>query len=85
LIKGIQSAHASTITAIAYSGDGLRLATADAEGTIKIWADAQKLDSTSTALLTKKGHQGPVRQSDPWSGSVSIIQPSWHDFRPMDN
>ncbi len=40
------------------SPDG-RLA-ALAEGTIKIWADLEKLDSKSAALLTKKGHQGAV-------------------------
>jgi WD40 repeat protein len=54
------SAHASPIAAMAFSGDGARLATADAEGTIKIWADAQKLTSKSAALLTLKGHQGAI-------------------------
>ena len=54
------SAHASPIAAMAFSGDGARLATADAEGTIKIWADLQKLDSKSAALLTLKGHQGAI-------------------------
>jgi WD40 repeat protein/tetratricopeptide (TPR) repeat protein len=54
------SAHASPIAAIAVSGDGQKLATADIEGTIKIWPDAQKLTSTSTALLTLKGHQGSI-------------------------
>src|SRR5262249_29566249 len=39
------SAHASPISAMAFSGDGTRLATADSEGTIKIWADAQRLSS----------------------------------------
>ena len=60
LIARHSSAHASPIAAIAFSGDGTRLATADAEGTIKIWADLQKLDSKSTALLTLKGHQGAI-------------------------
>ena len=46
LIARIGPAHASPITAIAFSGDGSRLATADTEGAIKIWADAQKLRST---------------------------------------
>ncbi len=55
-----RSAHASPITAIAFSGDGARLATADNEGTIKIWADAQKLTSKSAVLLTEKGHQGAI-------------------------
>ena len=45
---------------MAFSGDGTKLATADAEGTIKIWADAEKLNSKSTALLTLKGHQGAI-------------------------
>ena len=54
----IDSAHASPIAAIAFSGDGTKLATADAEGTIKIWADAQKLNSKSAALLDA---QGPSR------------------------
>ncbi len=54
------SAHASPISAIAFSGDGTKLATADVEGTIKIWADAQKLTSKSTALWTLKGHQGTI-------------------------
>ena len=60
LIARHLSAHASPITAIAFSVDGSRLATADFEGTIKIWADAQKLDSTSTALLAMKGHLGAI-------------------------
>ncbi len=47
-------------SAIAFSGDGAKLATADAEGTIKIWADLQKLNSKSAALLTLKGHQGAI-------------------------
>ena len=54
------SAHASPIRALAFSDDGTRLATADAEGTIKIWVDLEKLNSRSTALLTKKGHQGAI-------------------------
>src|SRR5579884_12549 len=54
------SAHASPIAAMAFSGDGAKLATADAEGTIKIWADTQKLNSKSTAFLTLKGHQGAI-------------------------
>ena len=57
------SAHASPISAMAFSGDGAKLATADAEGTIKIWADAQKLNSKSAALLTLKGHQGAIKPS----------------------
>jgi WD40 repeat protein/tetratricopeptide (TPR) repeat protein len=55
------SAHASPISALAFSGDGATLATADAEGTIKIWADVQKMNSKTTALRTLKGHQGAIR------------------------
>ena len=74
------SAHASPISAMAFSGDGTKLATADAEGTIKIWADAQKLNSKSTALLTLKGHQGAInsrRFFDRW-------QAARHDQRRQD-
>src|SRR5262245_59819159 len=60
MIASHGSAHASPIAAMAFSGDGARLATADAEGTIKIWADAQELNSKSTAFLTLKGHQGAI-------------------------
>src|SRR5262249_54857562 len=60
MIASHRSAHASPIAAMAFSGDGARLATADAEGTIKIWADAQELNSKSTAILTLKGHQGAI-------------------------
>ncbi len=60
LIARHASAHASPIGAIAFTGDGARLATADAEGTIKIWADVEKLDSKSIALVTLKGHQGAI-------------------------
>ena len=54
------SAHASSIRAMAFSSDGARLATADTEGTIKIWQDAPKLTAKSTALVTLKGHQGAI-------------------------
>jgi WD40 repeat protein/tetratricopeptide (TPR) repeat protein len=54
------SAHASPIAAIAFSGDGGRLATADSEGTIKVWADPEKLASKSATRLTLKGHQGAI-------------------------
>jgi WD40 repeat protein/tetratricopeptide (TPR) repeat protein len=54
------SAHASPISAIAFSGDGAKLATADVEGAIKIWADVQNLTSKTTALRTLKGHQGAI-------------------------
>ena len=59
-IAGHMSAHASSISAIAFSSDGAKLATADSEGTIKIWQDARKLTSKSAALMTLKGHQGAI-------------------------
>ena len=43
-IAQVGSAHASPIAAMAFSGDGTKLATADAEGTIKIWADAPEAE-----------------------------------------
>jgi WD40 repeat protein/tetratricopeptide (TPR) repeat protein len=46
---------------MAFSGDGAKLATADHQGTIKIWADPQKLTSNSAALWTLKGHRGGIR------------------------
>jgi WD40 repeat protein/tRNA A-37 threonylcarbamoyl transferase component Bud32 len=60
LIARNGSAHASAVAAIAFSGDGARLATADSRGTIKIWEDPEKLTSKSVALLTLKGHQGEI-------------------------
>ena len=54
------AAHASPISALAFSGDGTKLATADAQGKIKIWTDALKLTSQSTTLWTLKGHQGEI-------------------------
>jgi WD40 repeat protein len=59
-IAGHGSAHASSISAIAFSSDGAKLATGDSEGTIKIWQDAHKLTSKSAALVTLKGHQGAI-------------------------
>jgi WD40 repeat protein/serine/threonine protein kinase/tetratricopeptide (TPR) repeat protein len=68
------TAHASPVSAIVFSGDGTQVATADAEGTIKVW-DAHKLTARSPgqkrvrdvrsgeqepARLTLKGHQGAV-------------------------
>jgi eukaryotic-like serine/threonine-protein kinase len=54
------SAHASPVAAMAFSGDGAKLATADAEGTVKIWAGEEKLSSKSEAILTLKGRQGAI-------------------------
>ncbi len=60
LIARNELAHASPISGIAYSGDGLKLATGDTVGTIKVWADPEKLSANSTPLRTLKGHQGAI-------------------------
>jgi eukaryotic-like serine/threonine-protein kinase len=52
--------HPALIVAMAFSGDGAKLATGDQQGTIKIWADPQKLTSESAPLRTLKGHQGAI-------------------------
>lgn len=54
------SAHATNATAMAFSGDGTKLATADAEGTIKVWAEPNRFSSKTSALQILKGHQGRV-------------------------
>jgi WD40 repeat protein len=54
------SAHGSPIAAVGFSVDGAKLATADVEGTIKIWADVPNLTSKSIALRTLKGHHGAI-------------------------
>ncbi len=54
------AAHASPISAIAFSPDGAKLATADSEGTIKVWEDSQKITTKNAAFLTLKGHQGTI-------------------------
>ena len=61
LIAQHGAAHASTITSMAFSGDGERLATADAEGIIKLWSGVRKLNAKSSAQLTLKGHQGEIK------------------------
>jgi WD40 repeat protein/tetratricopeptide (TPR) repeat protein len=55
------SAHPTFISAMAYSSDGAVLATADAEGTIKVWGDVQKLNPKSTPLRMLKGHEGVIQ------------------------
>src|SRR5262249_27033914 len=52
MISSHGSAHASPIAAMAFSGDGARLATADPEGAIKLPAGAQELTSKDTAFVT---------------------------------
>ena len=59
-IAGNGSAHPALILAMAFSADGTKLTTADQEGTIRIWADPQKLTSASAALRTLKGHRRAI-------------------------
>jgi WD40 repeat protein/tetratricopeptide (TPR) repeat protein len=70
------SAHASPISALAFAGNGIKLATADLQGTIKIWVDARKLTSKSTALLTLKGHHGAVNTAGFSSDGQRLITSS---------
>ena len=56
----VSSAHASPISAIAFSGEGAKLVSADSEGTIKVWGDAQKITLKARALQTLKGHHGAI-------------------------
>ena len=55
-----ESAHSSPISAIAFSGNGAELATADGEGTIKIWEDARELNGESNPMTTLKGHESGI-------------------------
>jgi WD40 repeat protein/tetratricopeptide (TPR) repeat protein len=55
-----KAAHASPITAMTFTRNGAGLATADAEGTIKIWADAEKFYPTPVGTQMLKGHQGAI-------------------------
>jgi WD40 repeat protein/tetratricopeptide (TPR) repeat protein len=57
------SAHASPVWSLAFSDDGAKLATADAEGTVKIWENPAKMTPKTTALLTLKGHQGGIKNA----------------------
>ena len=53
-------AHAAPMATLAFSPDGSQLATADVQGTIKLWGDARKLSPKSEATATFKGHAGPI-------------------------
>ena len=66
-------ALASPASSIAFSEDGARLATADSEGMIKIWADPRKLNSKSTALFTLKGHQGLIQSIEFSSDGKQLV------------
>ena len=54
------SAHASPVWAIAFSQDGLDLATADAEGMIKTWGDARAAHLGERVHRTLKGHAAAI-------------------------
>ena len=54
------TAHGSSISALAYSEDGTRLASGDSEGTVKVWTDSQTWNSKSVAQQTLKGHSGTI-------------------------
>jgi hypothetical protein len=47
--------HTDAVASVTFSGDGLRLASASADGTVKVW-DAR----SGAELLTLRGHGGPV-------------------------
>ncbi len=55
-----RSAHASPISAITLASDGSRMATADDEGMVKIWASVRTINSKTSAAVSLKGHQGQV-------------------------
>ena len=50
--------------------------TADLEGTIKIWEDARKLTSKTTASMTLKGHQGRITGVDFSSDGKQLVSTS---------
>ena len=74
------SAHASPIAAMAFSGDGTKLATADAEGTIKIWEDAREAELEEHGALDA---QGPSR-GDQHSRFFERWQAARHHQRRQD-
>ena len=80
------AATASRISAIAFSDDGANLASADDQGTIKIWADGRNLTSKSTVLLTLKGHQAQVNRLRLSNGGKRLFAASCapKDGRPGD-
>ena len=69
------SANASAIAAMAFSGDGAKLATADREGTVKIWAD-EATDGARRIVLINKDlrNQHIVLLSVPGGGPGTIEQ-----------
>src|SRR5262249_9607624 len=64
------------VSALTFSGEGAKLVTADAEGTIKIWEDARKLTSRSAASMTLKGHQASITHLGFSSASKQLVSTS---------
>jgi len=60
LIAQNLTAHASRISSMVFSDDSANLASGDDQGTVKIWADVDKIHSKSAALRTLKGHRGEI-------------------------
>jgi WD40 repeat protein len=77
LIAALSSAHASPVRAIAFSRNGLDLATADAEGIIKTWGDARKLTSNSEAQRTLKGHAAAITKVAFSTTGKQLVSASW--------
>ncbi len=63
LIVQHRSAHASPVSAMTFSADGLKLVTADVEGIIKIWEDVRKMTPKSAPAMTFKGHEAVARHN----------------------
>ncbi len=70
------SAHSSPISAIAFSGIGFGLATADGEGTIKLWEDAREIDGKSKASVALKGHEGGITKIAYSTGGQKLVSSS---------
>jgi eukaryotic-like serine/threonine-protein kinase len=60
LVASKSLAHASPVTALAFSADSSQLVTGDEQGTIKIWEDVRKLDAKIGPKQTLKGHAGKI-------------------------
>lgn len=60
LIARKSLAHASPISSLAFSPDGSELATADRQGTIKLWGELRKIAENSEPRRIFKGHTSAV-------------------------